>query len=237
MKLSTIVTSLVLAFATTTAAQAEQYQRAAKHKTAPAGWEAVGRLNIAGNNMCTGALIAPDIVLTAAHCLHNPQTGASVNPKNIRFDAGLKNGRASAQRMVSRAVKHPQYKFGHDAQLGYDLALLYLASPINDANIVPFSTDARPGRGDEVGVVSYSLNQQNTARIEQPCHVLARQHDTLVMTCDVEFGASGAPVFAVTGGQRPQLVSVISAKAKVNRRKVSIGTALEGTLAMMLKQG
>ncbi len=29
------------------------------------GWEAVGRLNIADRNMCTGALIAPDLVLTA----------------------------------------------------------------------------------------------------------------------------------------------------------------------------
>ena len=30
------------------------------------GWEAVGRLNFGGRNFCTGALIAPDLVLTAA---------------------------------------------------------------------------------------------------------------------------------------------------------------------------
>ena len=34
-----------------------------------AGWEAVGRLNIGGTGFCTGALIAPDLVLTAAHSL------------------------------------------------------------------------------------------------------------------------------------------------------------------------
>lgn len=236
MKLTTLVTSIALAF-TATIAQGEPHAKTPKLKNAPAGWEAVGRLNIGGSNMCTGALIAPNIVLTAAHCLHNPRTGAAVDPRGIQFEAGLKNGRASAQRMVTRAVKHPKYKFGRDTQLGYDLALLYLSGPINNANIVPFGTDARPGRGDEVGVVSYSLQQSNTARIEQPCHVLARQHDTLVMSCDVEFGASGAPVFAVTNGKRPQLVSVISAKAEMNRRKVSIGTALEGTLKMMLNLG
>ena len=30
------------------------------------GWHAVGRLNIGDNSFCTGALIAPDLVLTAA---------------------------------------------------------------------------------------------------------------------------------------------------------------------------
>ncbi|MDG1069030.1 MAG: trypsin-like serine protease [Sulfitobacter sp.] len=30
-------------------------------------WEAVGRLDIDGKGFCTGALIAPKLVLTAAH--------------------------------------------------------------------------------------------------------------------------------------------------------------------------
>ena len=37
-------------------------------------WEAVGRLDRKGEGFCTGALIAPDIVLTAAHCLYDRDT-------------------------------------------------------------------------------------------------------------------------------------------------------------------
>ena len=33
------------------------------------GWEAVGRINIGRSAFCTGTLISPVLVLTAAHCL------------------------------------------------------------------------------------------------------------------------------------------------------------------------
>ncbi len=35
------------------------------------GWQAVGRLNIGNTSFCTGALIADDLVLTAAHCMYD----------------------------------------------------------------------------------------------------------------------------------------------------------------------
>ncbi|MEC7965333.1 MAG: trypsin-like serine protease, partial [Pseudomonadota bacterium] len=31
-------------------------------------WAAVGRLDLDGKGFCTGSLVAPDLVLTAAHC-------------------------------------------------------------------------------------------------------------------------------------------------------------------------
>jgi len=67
------------------------------------GWEGVGRINIAGTGLCTGALIADNLVLTAGHCLYNKVTGARYAPEDFEFLAGWRNGRATAYRSVRRA--------------------------------------------------------------------------------------------------------------------------------------
>ena len=45
------------------------------------GWEAVGRIELGDRGFCTGALIADDLVLTAAHCLFDKDTGARIDPE------------------------------------------------------------------------------------------------------------------------------------------------------------
>ena len=56
------------------------------------------------------------------------------------------------------------------------------------------------------------------------------------MNCEVDFGASGAPVFAVEGGARPRLVSVISSKAAMGNKPVAVGTIIDRALQVLLKR-
>lgn len=202
------------------------------------GWNAVGRLNLGVRGFCTGALIAPDLVLTSAHCLFDKQTGARIDPEAIEFLAGWRNGRAEAYRMARRAVAHPEYVYSGEeklARVAYDLALVELDQPIRLPGIQPFGTDAYPRRGDEVGVVSYAKDREDAPSLQEVCHVLGKQPGVLVLTCNVDFGSSGSPIFSIRDGVA-RVVSVVSAKAEVEGRKVALGTSLERPLADLMAE-
>ncbi len=197
------------------------------------GWEAVGRIDISDSAFCTGTLIAPALVLTAAHCLFDQRSGAAVDVHAFKFLAGWRNGRAVAYRGVKRAVAHPDYVYeGRDRidRVAYDLALLELDQPIRLPSVRPFEIGSDPRRGDEVSVVSYALDRAEAPSLEETCEVLGRQPGVLVLSCSVDYGASGAPIFMMSGGV-PHIVSVVSAKAEMNKARVALGTAMAQPLS------
>ncbi len=192
------------------------------------GWEAVGRLDIGRRGFCTGALVAGDLVLTAAHCLYDSRTGARLDPRVMTFRAALSDGAAVAERRGRRAVVHPGYDYLSEdsaSRIRHDLALLQLEAPISVGEADPFRTDALRTGAARVSVVSYARGREEALSRQGVCRVIGAQDGLLAFDCDVTFGASGAPVFQERDG-RMRIVSVISSVAETAEGRVSFGMEL-----------
>jgi V8-like Glu-specific endopeptidase len=133
---------------------------------------------------------------------------------------------------------HPSYVYDGSTtsnRVRNDVALLELDRPIRNTQVTPFETASRPRSGDKVGVVSYAKGRAEAPSLQDVCAVMARQEGVLVMSCDVDYGSSGAPVFSFEGG-RARIVSVVSAKAEVSGQQVALGSALAEELDLLRAQ-
>lgn len=193
-------------------------------------WAAIGRLIIDyGSGFCTATLIDDDLILTAAHCIYDPDTGRKYDIDGYEFQAGWRNGRAESYRRIRAAQAHPDYRLTHKNNVNRiknDVALLRLDVPIRNSNIAPVGMTALPDAGQMVGLISYARGRVNAPSLQDTCLVRSRHSGVLVMTCSVDYGASGSPVIVYTGG-RPQVASIVSAMADMNGTLVSLGTSLD----------
>ena len=201
-------------------------------------WSAVGRLDMKDGGFCTATLIAPDLVLTAAHCTYDLDSARARAPREMIFRAGFRNGLVQSERKVIQ-VARPEAYIPQDSDtsrhISSDVALLRLARPIGSHVISPFAVyEGRLSKGP-VSVVSYGQGRERIPSLQRECQVLAGPRDLVMMDCQVTFGSSGAPVFH-RDGERVRIASIISGTAMMGQERRTFGMALPKIVTQLKAQ-
>ena len=176
------------------------------------GWEGGGRLNIGRNAFCSAAMIAPNRILTAAHCLFDKKTGGA--SRSTRCNSLPIGGWAGRWPIAPSAVQSWPRAIATAPPIrstGWGMIWPCWSLPVRSSPpVTPFAVGHSVRAGAAVGVVSYARHRADAPSLQRLCHVLTRLHGALMFDCSVDFGASGAPVFTIHDG----VASIVSAKAQ-----------------------
>ncbi|HET7912674.1 MAG TPA: trypsin-like serine protease [Pseudolabrys sp.] len=180
------------------------------------GWAARAIVMIvdAREDLCTGTALAPDLVLTAAHCV----------ARNIDYQVkAYQTGVAVPVRTIAR---HPRFDYASYAasRATADVALIKLAAPLPDA-VTPASLAAprRVAPGETLTIAGFGVTLAGTARglgqprmatltvTGKPGSLQIRLYDVATRNQRIGLGSctgdSGAPAY---DGEGPLVIGVVS---------------------------
>jgi V8-like Glu-specific endopeptidase len=172
----------------------------------PSVWpfSAVGRVNRTTRSdergFCTGTLVAPNLVLTAAHCLYQDDGVRSV----IHFVAAVANGVPAEHAIAKRVVISPQYVAHQPFRVETvqnDWGIIVLNQALSTKPVpVRSLTLAQVEKAGPFMQVGYGKDRPFLPSVVRDCWVGGLDEQTLMYRCLTNSGFSGAPILTQVGG-------------------------------------
>ena len=170
-------------------------------------WHAVALLEAEGIGICTGAMLAPALLLTAAHCLKDATGNALLPPARLRVTLGGAEARGVALRVGAG------FDPAREAPWASDWALVSLNAPIGAGRVLPLLRETPPA-GSILALPGFQRDAPGALLVDPACRYLGLRRIEgegvmLAHDCAGTTGSSGGPLllrgadgrFAIIGVQ------------------------------------
>jgi protease YdgD len=174
-------------------------------------WSSLGKLYNETGGSCSGAVIARDKILTAAHCVYNFRTRHYIAPSALHFLVGYRTGSYSAHVRFVRYEVGPGFDPQHYDQTSESDWVVLTASEPLPADIEPLRlrTELAPS-GTKAVMAGYGQDRAFALTADRNCELGDEivGGRLLLHTCRGNFGSSGAPILVKSGDGEMQIAGV-----------------------------